>query len=217
MATVVDLARGSGFPLRAQWSRNEANGSHRTEYVQPLTRSRSHHRLSRGVREAAHAPDARAPALRAGARSGRRADPRRLRRRSAAAAPRSRHAISTTHIEQFAARPAERARADGGVPPRAADGGAARAERAAAGSAGGRHPRRHPPAAEDRTRRSCSPSRASRGSTSSSTSRTASRKVPPSGAGSAGADGVAATPKPAAATTAPATARDPLGRLLRAT
>ena len=49
----------------------------------------------------AHAPDARAPALRAGARSGRRADPRRLRRRPAAAA----QAISTStcrsRVEQF--------------------------------------------------------------------------------------------------------------------
>ena len=52
-------------------------------------------------------------------------------------------------IEQLAPRPGARARTDGGVPPRAADRGAARAERAAAGSAGRRHLRGDPPAAED--------------------------------------------------------------------
>ena len=47
------------------------------------------------------------------------------------------------------ARRRARAGADRGVPPRAADGGAARAERAARRGGGRRHLRRHPAAAED--------------------------------------------------------------------
>ena len=69
-----------------QWNRSKGCSA----TFSPVTRSRSHRRLSRGDRAASHAPDARAPALRARARPRRRADPRRLRRRSAAAAPRSR-------------------------------------------------------------------------------------------------------------------------------
>ena len=73
---------------------------------------------------------------------GRRADPRRLRRRSAAAAPRSRQ-VPEGVGRAVRPRPAEGARADARVPPRAADGGAARAERRTPGSAVGRRARRH--------------------------------------------------------------------------
>ena len=91
------------------------------------------------------------------------------------------------------ARAGARARADRGVPPRAADGRPARAERAAAGSERRRHPRGDPPAAEDATRRGCSTARASRGSTSSNYISHGIAKTP------AGDDGEPAERRPAPA------------------
>ena len=74
-----------------------------------------------------------------------------MRRRSAEAAAGSRR---LPERRRSSSRSAARARADtdGGVPPRAADRGAARAERAAAGGPGRRHLRGHPAAAQDARR-----------------------------------------------------------------
>ena len=55
-------------------------------------------------------------------------------------------------IEQSRGGERARARADGRIPPRAADRRSSRPERAARRGAGGRHLRRHPPAAEDARR-----------------------------------------------------------------
>ena len=93
--TVVDDARAStAFRCGPRWNRNTESSHSKSSSTMfsHRTRNRSDRRLPRGDVAAAHAPDARAPALRAGARPGRRAHPRRVRRRSAAAA----HATSTS-------------------------------------------------------------------------------------------------------------------------
>ena len=69
--------------------------------VQPGARDRADDRAPRGDFPASRAPDARAPALRAGARPGRRGDPRRVRRRPAAAARRRSTSTSNEPVEQF--------------------------------------------------------------------------------------------------------------------
>ena len=91
-------------------------------------------------------------------------NPRRLRRGSAEAAPGPRH-VPRAVGRAVPARPAARAGPDAGVPPRAADGRAARAERGAPGGAGGRRAGGDAAAAQVATRRSCWSRRASRVST----------------------------------------------------
>ena len=99
----------------------------------------------------------------------------RLRRRHAAAAARSRQ-VPAGLGRAVRARPAEGARADAGVPPRAPDGGPARPERRPPGSAFRRR-HRGDPAAEPVARGAAARRRrASPGSTSSSTSPTARPK-----------------------------------------
>ena len=135
--------RSSNAPGRAvfrcsrRWSpSNLRTGRARTashEYVQPSSRSRAHGGVSRGdVSAIIRTSTLGAPALRAGARSRRRADSCGLRRRSAAAPAAISTDTSTSTSRAVHARPAEGAGTDARVPPRAADGGAAGPERAAA-------------------------------------------------------------------------------------
>ena len=168
-------ARDNGRRIGMSEGDRRVSGGPERQHVQPVSRSHSHRRLSRGGRAASHPPDARAPAVRPGARSRRRADSRGLRRRFAAA-PAGPRQVSRQPYRAVLARPAEGARADDGVPARAADGGPARAERGAPGGAVRATSSRRRCSSRNRTRRSCSRDRASRGWTSSNTSPTASAR-----------------------------------------
>ena len=105
--------------------------------VQPSARNRSDHRPPRSDLAASHAPDARAPALRAGARPRRRSHSRRVRRRPAQAAPDARR-VPRRPGRAVSTRPGEGPGADRRLPSRAANGRAARAERGPRRSARGR-------------------------------------------------------------------------------
>ena len=92
----LSAARGNGTGVNPSIPKVQAIND-----VQSISRNRADRGVPRGDVAAAYAPDARAPALRAGARPGRRADSRRVRRRSAAAAPRSRQVPRRSRVEQF--------------------------------------------------------------------------------------------------------------------
>ena len=113
-------------------------------------------------------------------------------------------------VEQFAPRPAEGAGADAGVPPRAADGGAARPERRPPGSAVRRRRSRPRCSRTTRTRRSCSPRRASPRLDVLEYITHGISKVPPRGRGVRRRRRRRRTPTPGIGERGGATARDPL-------
>ena len=155
---------------------------------------------------AARVSDARAPAVRAGARSRKASASQGACGADLPPAAARAERLPRESVEQLRARPGARTGTDRGVPPRAADGGAARAERAARGSQRRRHPRGDPAAAEVSGGAPARRRKASPGSTSSNSSRTASRKrrAPTTRRRAAPAR------RPASATRARHASRDPL-------